>query len=312
MARGGCGRKPELLMLGVEKLYLGKMPVSPIRPKGPPLNALRAFEAAARLGGFLAAAEELSVTPGAVSQQIKLLEGWAGAPLFERRAQGVVLTGLGHDVSREFSGAFDALGAAVRHLRAGGARRAIAIAALPSVAQLWLAPRMPQIRAALPGVEISISALETRPNLRREMFDISLFLDVARGGAHEVVLQQDHLFPVCAPGLAAGLQNPADLAGFPWMSDTAWAGDWAAWLAQIAPDMTPRSGPAYSLYSLAVDEAEAGAGVLMGHEVLVADRVAQGRLVAPFGRAETALSLNLETAMVPVGAVAQVVDLLRG
>lgn len=288
------------------------MSIAPARPKGPPLNALRAFEAAARLGGFLAAAEELCVTPGAVSQQIKALEGWAGAALFVRRAQGVVLTPLGADVARRFTGAFDGLGEAVRALRDGSARQAVAIAALPSVAQLWLAPRMPGLRAALPGVEISISALERRPNLRREMFDISLFLDRPTGATHEVVLMRDRIYPVCAPALAAGLQVPGDLARLPWLSDTVWQGDWAAWLAAKAPDVTMRSGPGYSLYSLGLDEACHGAGVLIGHDVLVADRVAAGRLVAPFCAATSDLSLNLETAGVPaVGPVAQLVALLK-
>ena len=85
------------------------MPVSPPHPKGPPLNALRAFEAAARLGGFKAAAEELCVTPGAISQHIKSLEEWAGATLFERRSQGVVLTALGMKLGKEFSQAFDSM-----------------------------------------------------------------------------------------------------------------------------------------------------------------------------------------------------------
>jgi LysR family glycine cleavage system transcriptional activator len=86
------------------------MRVAPTRPKGPPLNALRAFEAAARLGGFAKAAEELSVTPAAVAQQIKSLESWSGAPLFERRSQSVQLTDLGREMFAELKIAFDRLG----------------------------------------------------------------------------------------------------------------------------------------------------------------------------------------------------------
>ena len=112
------------------------MSISPPRPKGPPLNALRAFEAAARLGGFTPAADELCVTPGAISQHIKSLEDWAGSPLFVRRSQGVSLTELGESVAAEFSTAFDAMGNAVRALRTRAAQSSINIAALPSVAQL--------------------------------------------------------------------------------------------------------------------------------------------------------------------------------
>ena len=112
------------------------MPVSPPRPKGPPLNALRAFEAAIRLGGFAQAADELCVTPGAISQHIKALEDWAEAPLFERRSQGVVPTEFGLSLAEPFATAFDSIGQAVRHLRSGAQQETIHIAALPSVAQL--------------------------------------------------------------------------------------------------------------------------------------------------------------------------------
>jgi len=150
------------------------MSISPPRPKSPPLNAMRAFESAARLGGFSKAADELCVTPGAISQHIKSLEEWAGAPLFKRRSQGVMLTELGMETASQFSDAFDALGGAVRSLRSGARQSTINIAALPSVAQLWLSPRLPAIRAALSDLKISITALETPPNLYREMFDISI------------------------------------------------------------------------------------------------------------------------------------------
>jgi LysR family glycine cleavage system transcriptional activator len=275
------------------------MPVSPDRPKGPPLNALRAFEAAARLGGFLAAAEELGVTPGAVSQHIKTLEAWAGTPLFERRAQGVRLTAHGAEVAQTFTEAFDHMGAAVRALRGGAARPAIAIAALPGVAQLWLAPRMPAIRTALPDVEISVTALEQRPNLRREMFDLSLFLDRSTGTAQETVLMCDRLLPVCSPDIAAELRTPGDLLRHRWLVDTAWQGDWRDWLQARAPGLIRPLGPAYSLYALALAEAEAGAGVLIGHQVLVGDRIASGRLAAPFEAADAGVSLNMELATPP-------------
>ena len=94
------------------------MNISPPRPKGPPLNALRAFETAARRGSFTAAADELCVTPGAIAQHIKTLESWAGARLFIRQAHGVKLTTLGSDILPGFVSAFDQLGDAVQTLRA--------------------------------------------------------------------------------------------------------------------------------------------------------------------------------------------------
>ena len=288
------------------------MPVSPPRPKGPPLNALRAFEAAARLGGFVNAAQELSVTPGAVSQHIKTLEDWLGAPLFQRHAQGVALTALGEAAAKEFCGVFDAMGEAVRNLRAQARQKAIAIAAMPSVAQLWLSPRMPAIRAALPEVDISIYVLETRPNLSREIFDLSVFLDRPTGARNEIILAPDQVFPVCSANIATALRSGTDLQDFAWLHDTAWAADWQDWAAFA--DIPTRRGPQFSLYALALQEACNGAGIAIGHAPLVADMLANGALVAPFpDRLGSELSLNLcfaETGRL-AGPVEKLVAMLR-
>ena len=145
--------------------------LTPPRPKSVPLNALRAFEAAARLGGFKAAAIELNVTAGAVAQHIKSLENWAGSPLFERMSQGVGLTDLGREVSSDFQAAFDMLGKATTKLRDIAGPRQIRIAVLPSIAQLWLSHRLPQARSIEADTTISITALDTPPNLGREAYD---------------------------------------------------------------------------------------------------------------------------------------------
>ena len=274
------------------------MSISPPRPKGPPLNALRAFEAAARLGGFTPAADELCVTPGAISQHIKSLEDWAGAPLFERRSQGVSLTELGQNVATEFTTAFDAIGDAVRSLRTGAAHSTINIAALPSIAQLWLSPKLPAIRTALSGHSISVTALETPPNLTREMFDISIFFGHPMDYSTKNVLKSDAIYPVCSPEIAQRLKTLADLQHETWLYDALWADDWAFWINQTAPNrITPRSGPRFSLYSIAIEEAKNGAGVLIGHEILIEPLLKSGALVAPFkSKAETGRSLILECA----------------
>ena len=274
------------------------MAISPPRPKGPPLNALRAFEAAARLGGFTRAAEELSVTPGAISQHIRALEDWAGAPLFERRSQGVALTQQGARLAPKFTDAFDRLGEAVRDLRAVTPDPVIQIAALPSVAQLWLLPRMRDIRAALPGVKLTVSALEAPPNLSREMFDLSLFIRIPGEVRDEVILQEDAIMPVCAPELAAQINTPDDLARQVLLHDESWIGDWQHW-AEAMGCALPEAGQGlrFTLYSMALEEAMNGAGVLMGHAALVQRALDDGRLVAPFqGRIRTGRSLVLEMA----------------
>ncbi|MBP6737118.1 MAG: LysR family transcriptional regulator [Rhodobacteraceae bacterium] len=251
------------------------MPVAPPRPKDLPLTALRAFEAAARLGGFAAAAAELGVTPGAVTAHVKALEDRLGATLFQRDARGVRLTALGARVLPGFVAAFDALGQAQHALRAEAAPRAVHIATLPAIAQLWLSPRLPALRAAMPEVAISITAMEAPPNLKRAPYDLSLF-----PGDQGELIAEDEIFPVCAPALAARITCADDLRALPCLFDSAWAGDWALWAAGVMPGFVPR-GPVFSLYALAVEEAAGGAGVLMAHGALVAGHLARGALVAP-------------------------------
>lgn len=253
------------------------MAVAPPRPKGPPLNALRAFEAAARLGGFTAAAEELLVTPGAVAQQVKALEEWAGAPLFVRHAQGVRLTSLGREAARAYGAAFDAMGAATHSLRAGAAPDTVRIATLPGLAQLWLSPRLPAIRADT-GASLSIGAIESPPNLNRAQYDVALFFEPAEGAAEVIDLGADEIFPVCSPALAEQVRA-SGLGAATLLSDAAWAADWPLWSGTAAPD-----GPVFSLYALAVAETVSGAGVLMGHEHLVRLHLENGTLSAPFER----------------------------
>ena len=292
------------------------MSVSPPRPKGPPLNALRAFEAAARLGGFANAAEELCVTPGAISQHIRALEDWIGADLFERRSQGVRLTALGAEALPGFATAFDAMGAAVHGLRNAARHGTLHIAALPSVAQLWLSPRLPAVRAALPDLRVSVSAIETPPNLARDLFDLSLFVRPPTGARGERVLAQDMILPVCAPEVATRLRGPADLAGETLLHDALWPGDWALWARSVlSGTRLPTNGPRYSLYAIALEEARHGAGVLMGHQSLVQSALEDGSLIAPFAApVPTGKALVLEHPAFdpPRADLAQVLKLLAG
>jgi DNA-binding transcriptional LysR family regulator len=284
------------------------MPVAPPPLNRLPLNALRAFEAAARTGGFTLAAAELGVTPGAVTAHVKALEARLGAALFERQAKGVRLTALGLAAAQELTGAFDALALAEARLRGLALPREVRIATLPAIAQLWLSPRLPELRAAAPEISVSITALEAPPNLKRSLHDLSLFL--AESGGRLVA--KDELFPVCAPGLAARLREVDDLARVPCLSDSAWDRDWDQWLAAVGAAIGVR-GPVFSLYALAVEEAVNGAGVLMGHGPLVAAHLERGTLVAPFPqRIGLSDGLRLWSARpyVKGSAVARVADFL--
>lgn len=272
------------------------MPVNPPRPRGPHLNAMRSFEASARLGGFAAAAEELGVTAGAISQQVRNLENWIGAPLFERHTQGVSLSKLGQDTAEQFSAAFDTLGLALNHLRQSAPDAPIHIAALPSVAQLWLSPRLPQIREALPGTQLSVTALEKEPNLHREVFDLSLFYTQENNTGSSFVLSRDVIFPVCTPEIASRLRKPDDLCNETLLTDSTWSHDWSLYASATGIAAPLPQGPIYSLYALALEDACNGAGVLMGHSALVEQHLHSGRLVIPFvGEVPTGLVLCART-----------------
>ena len=259
------------------------MSVNPPRPKGPHLNALRAFESAGRLKSFASAADELNVTPGAISKHIKALEAWAEGDLFQRNTRGVVLTPLGEELLPRFTHAFDKLGEAVQALRTQSAPNKISIAALPSIAQLWLSEKLGRLRQDAPDISVSVVAIESMPNLEREPYDVSFFFRHGPPDADEIELFEDRIFPVCTPEIADRLTSVADLANETLLHDSAWSEDWQNWLADF-PDSPAigQTGPVYSLFAVAVEEACNGAGILMAHEALVASRLKSGALVAPF------------------------------
>ncbi|MCP5076373.1 MAG: LysR family transcriptional regulator [Rhodobacteraceae bacterium] len=262
------------------------MTVFSTRPSGPPLNSLRAFEAAARYGNFTLAADELCVTPGAIAWQVKTLEAWVGDQLFHRHAQGVQLSRAGFAALPDLTAAFDRMGEAFQCLRNETAPEQLQIAALPCIAQLWLSPRLASVHAALPDYGISVSVLETPPNLLREPFDLTLFFETDPDHPHCYDLGRDEIFPVCTPALAARLGSPDDLHEENCLRDASWPDDWANWGRAACPDAAmPAEGPVHTLSSMALEETRAGAGVLIGHRALVEADLESGTLVAPFDRA---------------------------
>lgn len=263
------------------------MPVAPPRPRLPPLNALRAFEAAARHESFAKAAEELGVTAGAITQQIRQLEAAIGVPLFQRLAQGVMPTPEARAVLPRLSRGFDLLAQAMQELRSARDSRTMTIAALPCIAQLWLSPRLAELQRAFPGLQISVSAMEQPPDAKRSPYDIAIFYLPADKANATLTLGPDAIQPVCAPATAARLKSAADLANETLLHDAVWREDWARWLAFAgARDRVDAArGPSYSLYSMALDAALSGAGVLMGRLSLLQPYLRDGRLAAPLSPA---------------------------
>ncbi|PWE28612.1 LysR family transcriptional regulator [Pararhodobacter marinus] len=267
---------PEALALAAplrQAFHRLEQALAPLGAAPLPLGALHGFEAALRTAGFAAAGAALGLSPGAVAAQVRRVERWAGRPLFERHAQGVRPLPDAKTVQPALATALGSFAA----LMARGTRL-VRIAALPAVAQLWLAPRLPGLRAACPGMQVSVTALERLPEGKRAPYDLALFMGETGGQ----LLAEDALLPVCAPALAARLREPGDLSAVPCLEDSAWPGDWRRWCAAAAPEIAVPRGVAHSLYALAVDEALAGSGVLMGHRALLSRHLAEGRLVAPF------------------------------
>ncbi|MCW4149891.1 LysR substrate-binding domain-containing protein [Vreelandella janggokensis] len=260
-----------------------------------PLNALRAFAEAVRENSFKAAASRLGVTPGAVSRQVKQLEGHLGVALFERHANGVRATEAGRGLAEDVQAGLLRIASGVQNVteRSEDAFRLL-LSAPPSFLQLWLLPRLPGFEAQERQIEISLDA-EARltpplwmPNRAR------LSLRYGQGpwpGVTSQRLFEDTLFPVCSPTLLTQehIHEPADLLAqtlltVDWCSQ---AGhpipSWQDWLknAGVAINKIPHQRQ-YSLYSLALDQAMAGQGVVLASYPLVADRLASGVLVRPF------------------------------
>ncbi|HKP58488.1 MAG TPA: transcriptional regulator GcvA [Polyangiales bacterium] len=249
----------------------------------PPLGALHAFEAAARLLSFKAAAEELHVTPGAVSQQIKLLEDRLGAQLFTRRARSIELTDAGRLLLSPAQQAFRMLADAVARIRASDGAQVLTVSLLPSFAALWLVPRLGTFRLRCPDVDVRISATPKVADLERDDVDIAVRCGLGNyPGLHVEHLLAEDLFPVCSPRLRKGLKKPADLAHHTLLHDETRT-EWALWLQAIGlPDLAATRGPSFSLWELALQAAVAGQGVALGRSALVTPYLESGQLVRPF------------------------------
>lgn len=257
-----------------------------------PLNALRAFEAAARHLSVSRAADELSVTPGAVSQQIKLLEDLVGGPLFRRESRGLQLTDLGRAAAPVLRDGFERLMDGSALLREPPRRRQVSVSVTPSFAAKWLMPRLDDFHAAHPEIEVWISADMEPVDLSES--EIDLAVRYGPGGYASVVeelLMSESVLPVCAPALMKGerpIRGPEDLTSHPLLHDASPDADvdrpdWAMWLkARGVRHPDPRRGSRFNQSSLLIEAALAGRGVALAKRTLAQADLMAGRLVAPF------------------------------
>lgn len=252
----------------------------------PPLNWVRAFEAAGRHENFRLAADELGVSAGAISQKIKSLELRLGAQLFERHPKGVRLTVRGRTYKDALGPALDMIAAATKHTQRVEPDATLRITALPALAEKWLTPRLSQFQDTRPDVKIELSVAPEISALDRSDFDVALHYELeGRPELENIALFRDDMFPVCSPKLAkmSDLQSPRDLIGCRLLYDTQWANDWPLWFeAAGLPTETIIQESGFTLYSMAIEAAVAGQGVVIGHKALVTRDIQNDRLVAPF------------------------------
>jgi LysR family transcriptional regulator, glycine cleavage system transcriptional activator len=252
----------------------------------PPLNALRAFEAAARHLSFTRAAEELYVTQAAVSHQVKALEAWLGTPLFRRKNRNLFLTEAGQSYAGPLGQAFDQIDTATIRLGTLDTSGTLTVSVLPSIAAKWLVPRMRGFREKYPDIDVRLSPSTHLTDFSREAVDV--VLRYGRGdwaGMRSDQFLTEDIFPVCSPDLLDGshpLRSPADLRHHTLLHDDYFE-DWTRWLlAAGITDIDSESGPVYEDSSNLLQAAIAGEGVALGRSALAADDLAAGRLVKVF------------------------------
>ena len=250
----------------------------------PSLNALKAFEAAARLESFTEAAGELFVTHAAVSRHVRDLEEWLGTELFIRTGRGVQPTEAGRRFVSRLTPLFDQMADATREAAAVGDVRQLKVTVEPAVASRWLVPRLGRFNDLHPDIELAIDPTTEFADFRSGEADVGIRYGAGNWPDVEAVKLTDALiFPVCAPKLIRERTSvtPADLADYNLLHESRkqW---WADWLA--AAGVTGVEDWRGTLFQnhLAIEAAEAGQGFALGDQLLCTDALAEGWLVRPF------------------------------
>lgn len=255
----------------------------------PPLNALKAFEAAARHESFTRAAEELCVTQGAVSHQVKALEAELGIKLFNRERQRLIITGAGRDYLAVVRDALDRISVGTERLMQRQSSGVLTVSTSPDFAAKWLVHRLGRFSEAHPEIDLRISATMHHVDFAREDVDLAVRHGDGNWPGHEVTrLSPEQLFVVCSPKLVAGRQRlakPADVLKFPLLHlDDRTA--WSKWLEVAGLVQAEHSqGPVMNRASMVIDAAVDGQGIALARTTLAAWDLLNGRLVRPFSDA---------------------------
>ena len=253
----------------------------------PPLNAVRAFEAAARTGNFTRAAQELFVTQGAISRHVATLEDWLKVRLFDRTGRGIALTPQGQVFYAAVRGGLEQIEQGTQQVQRSPDEKRLRIKLPPTFAIRWLMPRLARFHAKHPDIDVQITTSHQRADFDREDVDVSIHSEP--GAPQGVGLRKlfgETLLPVCAPGLLkAGppLKVPDDLAQHVLLCSMNRPGDWPTWLKGAgAHGVDGNSGLKFENAALAYQAAADQLGVIVALLPFVRDDLAAGRLVEPF------------------------------
>jgi LysR family glycine cleavage system transcriptional activator len=264
----------------------------------PPLNALRAFEAAARHMSFSKAADELHVTPAAISHQVKALEDVLGVTLFRRLVRSLALTDAGRTYLPNLTRGLDHIARATEQLRGRGLAGRLTLSVMPSFAMRWLVPLLPDFHAAFPDIDLVVRAEPRKVDFDTEDVDAAIrYGPATHPGLRADLLMREEIFPVCSPALVQGpraIRTLADVRHHPLIHDfdASAAESWFHWETWIREhglgDVDPTRGLRFSDSSLMLEAATLGLGVALGRSAIMGDLLASGRLVRPVAEAHDA------------------------
>ncbi|MEA9566833.1 MULTISPECIES: LysR family transcriptional regulator AmpR [Xanthomonas] len=247
-----------------------------------PLNALRAFEAAARHQNLTRAAGELCVSQAALSHQIKALEQQLGTSLFHRLPRGVALTDEGAALAPVLGEAFDRIAATLERFADGRYREVLSVGVVGTFATGWLLPRLPAFHAAHPDIELRLSTHNNRVDLAGEGLDLAIrFGDGDWQGQIAQALMEAPFAPVCAPSMARGLRTPADLAQLPLLRSYR-LDEWPQWFRAAGVAEVAARGAMFDSSLTLASAAAAGSGVALVPLPMFRQDLDAGRLVCPF------------------------------
>ncbi|WP_138379559.1 transcriptional regulator GcvA [Luteithermobacter gelatinilyticus] len=254
----------------------------------PPLNSLRVFEAAGRHLSFTQAGEELHVTQAAVSHQIRVLEEWLGVLLFQRLKNGLKLTEEGKAYLEPLTEVFDKMAEATDQLINREEVKTLNISTLSSFASIWLVPRLKSFRDQYPDLDVRVVTIDQEEDLLSQgTVDVDIrYGDGRWQHVHARKFLTENIYPVCSPALLEGsnpLKKLEDLKHHTLLHDVGVMG-WKEWLEEAGVEgIDPSRGPGFTHSHLVIQAAINGEGVALGRGALVADALARGDLVAPFG-----------------------------